>query len=156
MATLQKFNSFMGAAWNGKFAFNQGSANLNGFSAYKFKAALSNTLPVATNSLIQHITEITAGAGYTTGGNTLGCSLSITAGVTKVIFSDTQFTAVGGAIGPFQYIVVYVDQNDANTLTATDKYLIGWLDTGSPITLASSQGYLVDFDQTAGAIQYTS
>lgn len=156
MAAVQKFNLFMASAWQGKQALNNGVANLNGFLNYKYKVMLSNTLPLATNAVKQDITEIASSGGYALGGNAVTASLTIAAGVTKVFLTDPQFTAVGGAIGPFQYFVAYVDQNDANTLAATDKYLVCWVDYGGPLSLASSQSISVDFDATNGVFQYTS
>ena len=156
MAAIQKFNQFMASAWQGKHNLNVGVANLAGTSAYKYKVALSNTLPAATNVLFQDIVEIPATGGYVAGGFATTATLSYAAGVTKLLLSDVTITAVGGAIGPFQYIVVYLDQNDTNTLIATDKYLVGWIDYGSPLSLASSQGFIVDFDGTNGVFQYTS
>ena len=137
MAAFNKFNSFVEAL--AEKVHNLGSDTL--------KVMLTNTAPVATNSIKTNITEISAGNGYTAGGNTAAVTSSAqTSGTYKLVLGDpTTWTATGGSLGPFRYAVLYND-------TATNKELIGWWDYGSSITLASGESFSVDFDPTTGVL----
>lgn len=95
------------------------------------KIALTNTAPtVATDDELADISELSAGNGYSAGGGTVTISSSDqTAGVYSLVGSGTVvFLASGGAIGPFQYLVLY-------NSTATNDELIGYYDYGSALTL---------------------
>lgn len=137
MAAFNKFNSFVEAL--AEKVHNLGSDTL--------KVMLTNTAPVATNSTKANITEISAGNGYTAGGNTASVTSSAqTSGTYKLVLGDpATWTASGGSIGPFRYAVLYND-------TATNKELIGWWDYGSSITLAAGESFAVDFDPTTGVL----
>ncbi|CAB5170090.1 hypothetical protein UFOVP153_1, partial [uncultured Caudovirales phage] len=88
-----------------------------------------------------------AGNGYTAGGTQSAQVTSAqTAGVYKLVLTDVVFTATGGSIGAFRYVVLYND-------TATNKELIGYYDYGSAITLNTGETFTVDFDATNGVIQ---
>ena len=135
MASYNKFNQFTQDLVNG--AYN--------FGSNVFKVMLTNTAPVATNTVKANITEISAGNGYTAGGNTSSVTTSTSAGTAKVTAADTVFTAAGGAIGPFRYAVLYND-----TTASPLKPLIAWWDYGSSITLNDTETLTVDFDNTNG------
>jgi hypothetical protein len=137
MAAFNKFNSFVEAL--AEKVHNLGSDTL--------KVMLTNTAPVAANSVKADITEISAGNGYTAGGNTASVTSSAqTSGTYKLVLGDpATWTASGGSIGPFRYAVLYND-------TATNKELIGWWDYGSALTLASGESFTVDFDPTTGVL----
>lgn len=124
------------------------------FGSHTFKAALTNTLPVVTNTVLANITQIASGGGYTTGaggGYALdSVVLSETGGVAKVTIADEVITATGGSIGPFRYVVIY---NDSQTSPADP--LIGWLDYGSAVTLADGESLTLDFDGTNGILTLT-
>lgn len=137
MAAFNKFNSFVEAL--AEKVHNLGSDTL--------KVMLTNTAPVATNTIKANITEITAGNGYTAGGNTASVTSSAqTSGTYKLVLGDpATWTASGGSIGPFQYAVLYND-------TATNDELIGWWDYGSAVTLADGESFAVDFDPTTGVL----
>lgn len=147
MASFNKFNSFVEAL--AEKVHNLGSDTL--------KLYLSNDLPDAgdtvrrTNGGAQNgPEEIAAGNGYTAGGNTTTLSSSAqTGGTYKLVLNDpTVWTASGGSIGPFQYVVLYND-------TATNDELIGWYNYGSSISLASGETFTVDLDQSAGVLTIT-
>lgn len=141
MATYNKFNAF--AVDIGK--------KVHDLNADTMKIMLTNTLPVATNAVKTDITEITAGNGYTAGGNVVSLpGYAQTAGVGKLsaVASDPVITASGGSIGPFRYAVLYND-------TATSKNLIAWFDYGSAITLAIGESLTLDVDQTNGLFTLT-
>lgn len=108
------------------------------------KVLLTNTAPVATNTVKTNITEITAGNGYTEGGETLTVSSSSqSSGTYKLVIADKTITASGGSIGSFRYAVIYND-------TSTSDSLIGWVDYGSSITLNDTEPFTLDFDGTNG------
>ena len=135
MATFNKFNSFVEAL--AEKVHNLGSDTL--------KVMLTNTAPVAGNSVKADITEISAGNGYTAGGATASItSSSQTGGTYKLVLADVTFTATG-AVGPFRYAVLYND-------TATNKELIGWSDYGSSLTLANGETFTVDFSASNGVL----
>lgn len=135
MATFNKFNSFVEAL--AEKVHNLGSDTL--------KVMLTNTAPVAGNSVKADLTEISAGNGYTAGGATASItSSSQTGGTYKLVLADVTFTATG-AVGPFRYAVLYND-------TATNKELIGWVDYGSSLTLANGETFTVDFSASNGVL----
>jgi hypothetical protein len=133
MATFNKFNSFVEAL--AEKVHNLGSDQL--------KIALTNSAPVASNTVLANITEIS----YTNLGprNVTTTTSSQTSGTYKLVLSDLSMTA-SGAVGPFRYVVLYND-------TATNKELIGWFDYGSNLTLADTDIFVVDFDPTNGVLQ---
>jgi len=135
MATLNKFNSFVEALAEKKH--NLGSDQL--------VVALTNTLPTAANTVLVDITEI----DYTnlSSRNITTTSSAQTAGTYKLVLEDLVLTA-SGAVGPFQYIVIYND-------TATNDELIGWADYGSSISLSSEETFTIDFDGSLGALTLT-
>lgn len=115
--------------------YDSHSANIHNkvhnFSSDTLKLALTNTAPtVATDTELADITELGAGNGYTSGGETITISSSTqTGGAYSLVGSGTVvWTASGGAIGPFRYLVFYND-------TATNDELIGYYDYGSALTL---------------------
>lgn len=138
MAVFNKFNSFVQELGKGT----------HNFSAHVLKAALTNTLPVNTNTVLANITQIATGGGYTTGagGGLLldGVTWTNAAGTSKLVITDEVFTA-SASVGPFRYVVIYND-------TATNDELIGWYDYGSSITLATSESLTIDFDATNGVL----
>lgn len=137
MATYQKFNAFVEAVVEGKI-------NL---ATDTLKVMLTNTAPVATNSVKADLTEISAGNGYTAGGNTASVSSSSqTSGTYKLVLNDpAAWTASGGTIGPLRYAVLYSD-------TATNKDLIAFWDYSSSITLAIGESFAVDFSPSTGVL----
>jgi hypothetical protein len=137
MAVFNKFNSFVEALAEKK----------HDLGADTLKVMLTNSAPLATNSLKANLTEITAGNGYTAGGSIASITSSTqTTGTYKLVLGDpTTWTATGGSIGPFRYAALYND-------TATNDELIGWWDYGSSITLATGESFAVDFDPTTGVL----
>lgn len=124
-------------------------AGVHDFDAHTFKIMLTNTAPVATNTIKANLTEISAGNGYTAGGTATTITVSETGGTAKVTGTDVVFTATG-AVGPFRYAVLY---NDSPTSPADP--LIAWWDYGSSISLANTETFTVDFDGTNGIFQLT-
>ena len=137
MAAFNKFNSFVEALAEKK----------HDLGADALKVLLSDTAPVAANAVKADLTEITAGNGYTAGGNAATVTTSAqTGGIFKLVLGDpATWTAAGGTVGPFRYAVLYND-------TAANKELIGWWDYGSSLTLAIGESFAVDFDPTTGVL----
>ena len=109
-----------------------------------WKVALSNRSPVvATDATLADAVEITAGNGYTAGGNAATTASSTQTGGTYklVLNSPTAWTATGGSIGPFQYAILY---------DSTTNNLIGYWDYGSAVTLSVGESFTVVLDGTSG------
>lgn len=135
MATFNKFNSFVENLAEGVHNLETGNLTL----------ALTNTAPVATNTVLANITEIT----YTnlSGSRVLGGKNSAqTSGTYKLTANDVVLTATG-SVGPFRYVVLYND-----TPTSPADPLIGWYDYGSSVTLANGETFTVDFDGANGIL----
>lgn len=135
MATFQKFNSFTEAL--AEKVHNLGSDTLT--------IALTNSAPVASNTVLANITQISY-TNLSTRVVTVTSSAQ-TSGTYKLVLQDLVLTA-SGAVGPFQYVVLYND-------TATNDELIGWYDYGSALTLANTDTFTIDFDGTNGVLQLT-
>ena len=133
MAVFNKFDSFVEAV--AEKVHNLGSDQLT--------IALTNTAPVAGNSLLANITEITY-TNLSTRNLTTSAS-SQTSGLYKLVVNDITLTSTGGSTGPFRYVVVY-------NSTAASGPLVGFFDYGSSITLLSGESLTVDFDQVNGLL----
>jgi hypothetical protein len=109
-----------------------------------WKVALTNRAPVvASDATLTDASEISAGNGYTAGGNAATTTSSTqTGGTYKLILaSPTAWTATGGSLGPFRYAVLY---------DSTTNNLIGYWDYGSSVTLATGESFTVSLDGTNG------
>jgi hypothetical protein len=128
MATYNKFQAWAETMVEG--------ANLN---SNQFVIALTNTAPVATNSVLADITQIS----YTnlSSRNVSTTSSSQTGGTYTLVLADLVLTA-SGAVGPFRYVVLYDD-------TGGSDPLVGWWDYGSSITMANAETFTVDFTGAA-------
>jgi len=136
MAAFNKFDSFVEALAEKK----------HDLGADTLKVMLTNTAPSAGNSVKTDITEISAGNGYTAGGNTAAVTSSAaTSGTYRLVLGDPATWTATGTMGPFQYAVLYND-------SATNKELIGYWDYGSAVTLASGESFAVDFDPSTGVL----
>lgn len=140
MAVYNKFNVFVEDQMEG----------VHDWDLHTFKVMLTNTAPVATNSVKADLTEIAAGNGYTAGGTATTITTSRSGGTFKATGSDVVFTASGGSIGPFRYVVLYND-----TPTSPADPLVSWWDYGSNLTLTTGQTFTVDFDATNGIFTLT-
>jgi hypothetical protein len=129
VASFQKFNSFV----------EDIAEKVHNLGADSLKVMLTNTAPVATNTIKANLTEITAANGYTAGGTAATIASSAqTSGTYKLVLNDVVFTATG-AVGPFRYAVLYND-----TPTSPADPLIGWWDNGANVTLANGESFTVD------------
>jgi hypothetical protein len=114
------------------------------FGTHVFKVALSNSAPVATNTILANITQIANANGYTTGGIDAQVTQSVTTGTVTVAGTMVVWTCVTAAMGPFQYVVLY---NDTQT-TPVDP-LVCWWDYGSALTLQVGETFSVKFNGSA-------
>jgi hypothetical protein len=134
MVAFLKFDTFVEAL--AEKAHNLGSDTL--------KLALTNTAPTAATDVglltgSAHPPPASAN-GYTAGGNTVTISSSSqTSGSYTLVLDDSTFTAAGGTLGPFRFILLYND-------TATNDELIGYWDYGTSITLNSEETFTANFD----------
>ena len=141
MATFNKFRSFV--EYVAEKVINLETDTL--------KFMLTNTAPVNTNTVKANITEIAAGNGYTAGGaGSAVVSSGQTAGVYKLVISNVSWTASGGSIGPFRYVVLYDD-----TPTSPADPLVGWFDYGTALTLGIGETFTITVDATAGILTIT-
>lgn len=139
MASFVKFYSFSEALAEG--VHNLGSDTI--------KVMLSNTAPSQSNTVKADITEISAGNGYTAGGNTLTVSSSSqTSGLYKMVVADSTFTASGGSMAAARYAIIFND-----TPTSPADPLIGYYDYSSSVTLANGESLVIDFSATDGLLQ---
>jgi hypothetical protein len=127
---FNKFNSFVEALAHKK----------HNLSSDTLQIALTNVAPVAGNSVLADLTQIS----YTNlSARVLTTSASSqTSGVYKLVIADLVLTA-SGAVAPFRYVVIF-------NQTATNDELIGWFDYGSSITLANGDTFTCDYDGSNG------
>ena len=138
MATYNKFNDYT----------NQLDRGTHAWATHSFKIALSNTAPTAANAILTDITQITAANGYVSGGNATTITVSTATGTSTVQGTQVVFTATG-AVGPFQYAVLYND-------TAASKNLVAWWDYGSAVTLANGDTFTVQFNSASPGTIFTA
>ena len=126
MATFNKFNSFVEA-------LAEGTHNLG---ADTLTIALTNTAPVAGNTVLANITEIS----YTNVSSRVLTSVtsSQTSGTYTLDAADLVLTA-SGTVPTFRYVVLYND-------TATSDELIGYYDYGSAVDLLNGETFTITFD----------
>lgn len=130
MATFNKFQDFV----------EQLGLEGHQLNTDTLKVALTNTAPVATQTTFDPVTNHAApaaAAGYTAGGEDVLNTWSETGGTATLAGTDITFTASGGSIGPFRYMVLY------NDTSPTDQ-LVGYYDHGSSITLADGESFVFD------------
>jgi len=131
MAAFNKINAFVLDVANKQHDMKTGTSDV-------YKVYLTNTLPVATNTVYNTPVDLSTANGYTAGGTTIG---TITGSQTSGTFSfsggtNPSWTASGGSIGPFQYAMLYNSTN-------ASKPLIGWWDYGTPLTLTNGNTFTV-------------
>lgn len=125
------------AAYNKFNAWAENMVEVANLGTDQFVVALTNTAPVATNSVLADITQI----AYTSlsSRNLTTSSASQTGGTFSLALADLTLTA-SGAVGPFRYVVIYDD-----TPTSPADPLVCWLDYGSSISLAAGETLTLDF-----------
>jgi hypothetical protein len=136
------------AAFNKFQAFSEHLAEkVHNLGSDALTIALTNTAPVATNSVLADLTQI-AYTNLSARVVTISSSLQTT-GVYKLTLADLVLTA-SGAVATFRYVVLYND-----TPSSPADPLIGWYDYGSGVTLANGETFTIDFDASGGALTLT-
>jgi len=143
MAAFQKFNVFVQDLANKQHDMKTGTSDV-------FKVYLTNTTPVATNTVYNTPADLSTANGYTAGGTTIG---TITGSQTSGTFTfiggtDPAWTASGGSIGPFEWAVLYNSTN-------ASKPLVGFWDYGVALTLTNGNTFTVDISQASGVLTIT-
>jgi hypothetical protein len=135
MATFNKFNTLVADMPN----------KVHNFSSDQLKVALTDSAPVATNTVLANITEIS----YTniSSRNITLTSSTQSSGTYKLIVADLVLTA-SGTVPQFRYIVIY-------NSTASGGPLICWFDKAAEVNMLSGDTLTLDFDNAAGLLQLT-
>ncbi len=129
MASFVKYQDFIETL--GKGAHNLHTDTL--------KIMLSNAAPnVATHTVRADAGEIAAGQGYTSGGEDTQNTYTESGGTGSCIGVDVTWTATGGSITTFRYVILYND-------THASDALIGYWDYGSSISPATGETFTTDF-----------
>lgn len=104
--------------------------------------ALTNTALNATATTITGVDQVS----YTNISSRVivVSTSSQTAGTYKLVCEDLTLTA-SGAVGPFQYVVLYDDDS-------TDDRLVGVYDYGSEVTMADGDTFKIDFSSANGVL----
>jgi hypothetical protein len=125
MAAFNKFQQFVEDLGLAVHNLNTGTLNIY----------LSNAAPSASADAVKtDMAEITNQNGYTAPVDTQN-TWAETGGTATLTGTAITITA-SGAVGPFQYVVLYND-----TPTSPADPLIGWWDYGSAVTLASGETF---------------
>lgn len=131
MAVFNKFNSFVEAL--AEKVHNLGSDTLT--------VALTNSAPVATNTVLANITQISytnIQNGTTTGRDLVNVTSSQTSGTYTLNADDLVLTATG-TVPTFRYVVLF-------NQTAANDELIGWYDYGSAVDLLNGETFTITWD----------
>jgi len=114
MAAYNKFQDFVEQLALGKHDLN----------AHVLKCYLSNTVPdAAADAVKADLAEIAAGNGYTAGGEDSQNTLAEAGGTATLTGTKIVWTASGGSMATFRYVVLYND-----TQTSPVDPLISWWD----------------------------
>lgn len=133
MASYNKFESFVGELGAGTHNLEAAGDTLNCY--------LSNATPSASADDVKaDLAEISAGNGYTSGGEDVQQDYSEASGTGTLTGTDITWTASGGAINTFRYVAMYND-----TPSSPADPLIAWWDYGSTVDVASGETFTVDF-----------
>lgn len=110
-------------------------------AGHTLKIYLSNATPdAAADGVKADLAEISAGSGYTAGGADTANDYTESGGTGSCVGTDVTWTASGGTIGPFRYVVLYND-----TPSSPADPLIGWWDYGAALTLNDGEAFTTDF-----------
>jgi len=107
------------------------------FSNDTLKVYLTNNKPSVSNDADKgDLAGITEEHGYAPAD--IQNVWSESSGTGTLTATDVVFTASGGTVGPFRYVVIYND-------THASDGLICYYDYGSVVTLQSGESFTVDF-----------
>jgi len=134
MAAYNKFQDFVEQRALAKHDFSA--------AGHVFKTYLSNAAPSASLDAVKaDLAEIAGGNGYTAGGEDVQNTLAEAAGTATITGTKIVWTAAGGTIGPFQYVVLYND-----TQASPVDPLVSWWDYAAALTLQIGETFTVKFN----------
>jgi len=134
MAAYNKFQDFVEQLALAKHDFSA--------AGHVFKTYLSNAVPSASLDAVKaDLAEIAGGNGYTAGGEDVENTLAEAAGTATITGTKIVWTAAGGTIGPFQYVVLYND-----TQASPVDPLVSWWDYAAALTLQIGETFTVKFN----------
>lgn len=133
MAAFVKFNDFVEQLGLAKHNLNTDT----------LKCVLTNTDPTATATILSGVTQVSNGNGYTTGGEDSQNTWAESSGTATLTGTAITWTA-SGAVGPFQYVVMYND-----TQTSPVDPLVGYWNYGSSISLSTGETFTIKFNNSA-------
>ncbi len=126
MASFNKFQSFVEAL----------AEETHNLGADTLTVALTNTLPVNTNTQLSNITQIS----YTNlSSRVLAGVTSAQSGGTYTLDANDLVLTASGTVPDFRYIVLFND-------TATNDELIGWYDYGTTVSLQNGETFTITWD----------
>ncbi|MEM3040417.1 MAG: hypothetical protein QXG97_00135 [Nitrososphaerota archaeon] len=138
---------------------------VHSLNTHTLKVLLTNTAPSASDTdydstfgppakLIptSNAAEISAGNGYTAGGNSVTITTaSQSSGTYTLAGNQVVFTASGGSMATFRYAVLYNSSGGA----AATRPLIAWFDYGSSLTLNSGETLTIKFNNSSPGTIFT-
>ncbi len=135
MASFNKINQFVADIAN----------KVHNLGSDQITVALTDTLPVATNTVLANISQIS----YTnlSTRNITTTSSTQSSGLYKLILQNITLTA-SGTVPQFRYVVIY-------NSTAGSGNLICWYDYGAEVNMNSGDTFGVSFDAVNGLLQLT-
>lgn len=125
MADWTKFNSFVEAL----------AEKVHDLGSDTLMVALTNTAPLASNTVLTDITQIAATGGYAAATMTINTSAQ-SGGTYTLAHDAVTFTASGADFDPFRYAVLYNG-------TATNDELIAWFDYGIAYTVTNGTSFTI-------------
>jgi hypothetical protein len=131
----------MASTYNKFYQFSEdvmkGVHNFTSDSTCTLMIALTNVAPVATNSILSDISQIT----YTNLSTRVmtGVTAEQALGVVTLTIDDLTLSATG-AVASFRYVVLYNDDP-----TSPLKPLICWFDYGSVVTMQNGEFFAAAF-----------
>ncbi|MCJ7797175.1 MAG: hypothetical protein MUQ56_10485 [Thermoleophilia bacterium] len=129
MAAFVKFNDFV----------EQVGLKNHNLNTDTLKAFLTNEQPLATDTVKGDMAEISAGNGYTAGGEDTQNVWSEASGTASVVCTDIVWTCVTAPMPTFRFVVIYND-------SGATKYLVGWYDYGvGGVSLLVGETFTLDF-----------
>lgn len=146
MASFQKFNVFV----------QDLGRKVHNLNADTLKIFLTNSAPAATDTAYDDAghtltgsgaAEAAGGNGYTQGGATVASNAySQSGGTAKLTGNAVTFTAAGGSIAAFRYLVLYNSTGGAGGA----RPIIGWWDYGATVNLTDGSSFVFGKDAAGG------
>lgn len=143
MASANKFQNFVQDLGRAVVNLNTDTLRdlLTNTSPNAADTKVDTTTSTCTVAATSNALEIAAGNGYTKKGTAIGSNAySQSAGTGTLTGNNVVYTASGGPVGPFRYVVCYDDTSG----TTSTRTTVLWWDYGSSITLNSGETFTID------------